>query len=519
MSKFIMHNLTFAYSDYYSPLFDNVNLEIDASWKLGLIGRNARGKTTLLKLLHGKLKSTGGQIVSSVSTELFPYDTNKTYENVADFIKENVGKFKSVEDTLKHYEENGQTGDPLYIEMLTKYYEDGGSTIEADIEKEFFRMGLNSEILRRDWETLSGGERTKIMIIILFLRNPDFVLLDEPTNHLDAKGRNDLANYLQRKQGYIIVSHDIEFLDKTVKHILSINRSNIYIEKGNFTSWKANKDNYEEYEKRQKKNLENKMVQLEKAAENSRKWSDNSNTKKYAYAGHSRNRSLRLMKSAVVAERNIAKSIGKINTMLGNYEEVKPLSFSQTAFGDDVMIAAENLGFAYLDKCLFKGLSFEINSGDRILISGANGTGKSTLLNIITGQTSLQQGSLHINEALQISYSKQIPKFCENYYEVLENNKDAIEKFKYLLTVFDLKADYVQRPWQFMSDGERKKVDIAKSLATPHNLLILDEPLNFTDIYFRKQLSEAIIALKPTMVFVEHDVEFCRNIATKVVSL
>ncbi|MCL2575032.1 MAG: ATP-binding cassette domain-containing protein [Defluviitaleaceae bacterium] len=519
MSKFILHNLTFAYSDYYSPLFDNVNLEIDASWKLGLIGRNARGKTTLLKLLHGILKPTGGQIASSVSTELFPYDINRTYENVADFIKENVGKFKSAEDAIKHYEKNEQTSDPLYIEKLAKYYEDGGGTIEADIEKEFYRMGLNSEILRRDWETLSGGERTKIMIIILFLKNPDFVLLDEPTNHLDAKGRNDLASYLQKKQGYIIVSHDIEFLDKTIKHILSINKSNIYIEKGNFTSWKANKDNYEEYEKRQKKNLENKMVQLEKAAENSRKWSDNSNTKKYPYAGHNRNRSLRIMKSAITAEKNITKNIDKISTMLTNYEETRPLQFSQIAFKGDVMIAVENLDFAYLDKFLFKGLSFEISANDRVLISGANGTGKSTLLNIITGQTGLQQGSLHINKALQISYSKQIPIFCENYYETLENNKDAMEKFKYLLTVFDLKVDYVQRPWHFMSDGERKKIDIAKSLATPHNLLILDEPLNFTDIYFRKQLSEAIIALKPTMVFVEHDAEFCRNIATEVVSL
>ncbi|MCL2169640.1 MAG: ATP-binding cassette domain-containing protein [Defluviitaleaceae bacterium] len=519
MAKFILSNLTFAYSEYYAPLFDGVNLEIDTSWKLGLIGRNARGKTTLLKLLHGMLMPVGGRVISGIKTELFPYDLNYTYENVADFIKENVGGFKSIEDDMMRAETQGQTDDPLYAEMLVKYHEDGGGVIEARTQKEFFRMGLSNELLSRDWKTLSGGEKTKIMIIILFLKNPDFALLDEPTNHLDVKGRNDLADYLLKKKGYIIVSHDTEFLDKTVKYVLSINKSNIYIEKGNFTSWKANKDNYEEYEKRQKKNLENKVVQLEKAAANSRSWSGASNLKKYPFRTMSRNRSLRLMKSAVRAERNITKSIDKISVMLGNYEEAKTLNFSQTAYLDDVMIAAEDIGFAYSGKSLFSGLSFEIRAGDRVQISGSNGAGKSTLLSILTGHIKPQFGEIHISDALEISYSQQIPIFHEDYYAILQADEDAAERFKQLLMVFDLEVDYGQRPWHLMSDGERKKADIARALASPNNLLILDEPLNFTDVYFRKQLSEAIIMLAPTMVFVEHDAQFCRDIATGIVSL
>ncbi|MDR2168438.1 MAG: ATP-binding cassette domain-containing protein [Clostridiales bacterium] len=473
MGKFVLQNLTFEYEGHYVPVFKNVSLEIDASWKLGLVGRNGRGKTTLLKLLHGALAPTSGRLFSGINTELYPYDLNNRRSKVMDFIQANIC----------------------------------GEIMPYMIEREFNLMGLDLGLLDRDWGSLSGGERTKIQIVILYLRNPEFVLFDEPTTHLDSRGRADLARYLAKKQGYIIVSHDAEFLDAAIDRVLSINKSNIYLEKGNFTSWKRNKDEYEEYEKRQKANLTRKVTQLQKTAKNTRSWSDHSNTKKYAFRTSSRNRSLGIMKRAITAEKRIDRKIGIMSDMLKNYEVAARLEFAQEDASSAVLIRAEGIGHGFANKALFCDLHFEVRKGDRIHISGENGSGKSTLLNIIAGRLAPAQGVLTFSKDLLISYSTQIPLAPAG--EIDEN----------IAEMLDIDEDMLLRPFETLSDGERKKIDIARAFSRRNNLIILDEPLNFTDVYFREQLEEAILNIEPTMIFVEHDRRFCGALATKVIEL
>ena len=189
MSKISIHQLNFYYSDYYNPVFNNINLVLDTDWRLGLIGRNGRGKSTFLNLLTGKLKPVKGNISMSVNMEYFPYEINDKYHITMDIIKESIGGLKTMEDTMEQIISNMEENRyDEYSEVQFKYSELKGYEMEGRIFKEMADMGLEKELVYRDFSTLSGGERTRMMIIVLFLRKFSFVLLDEPSNHLDMKG-------------------------------------------------------------------------------------------------------------------------------------------------------------------------------------------------------------------------------------------------------------------------------------------------------------------------------------------
>ena len=206
MSIINVKNLTFRYDGSLNNVFENVSFNIDTDWKLGLIGRNGKGKTTFLKLLLGEYEYKG-TITKSVEFDYFPFEV-KDKERMAIEIVNEIAP--SVEDW--------------------------------QIIKELNLLNTDAEILYRKFNLLSGGEQIKILLISLFLKGNNFLLIDEPTNHLDIETRNNLVEYLNRKKGFILVSHNRNFLDKVVDHIISINNTNIDIQKGNFSSWEGNKD-------------------------------------------------------------------------------------------------------------------------------------------------------------------------------------------------------------------------------------------------------------------------------------
>ena len=212
MSLISVNNLTFGYDGSFNNIFENVSFNIDTDWKLGLIGRNGKGKTTFLKLLQGKYEYRG-TISKSVDVDYFPFEvTNKNR---------------------------------MSIEIVNEI---APNVEDWEIIKELNLLNSDIEILYRNFNLLSGGEQIKILLISLFLKGNNFLLIDEPTNHLDIETRNNLVDYLEKKKGFILVSHDRIFLDKVVNHIISINNTNIEIQQGNFSSWKENKDRQDNFE-------------------------------------------------------------------------------------------------------------------------------------------------------------------------------------------------------------------------------------------------------------------------------
>jgi lincosamide and streptogramin A transport system ATP-binding/permease protein len=212
MALISINNLTFAYDGAADNVFENVSLQIDTSWKLGLVGRNGRGKTTLLRLLMGQLEY-GGKIASNIKFEYFPYEIENLNISAIDIAS------------------------TIYPEIQ-----------EWQLERELNLLSFDTKRLYQTYSHLSYGEKTKIMLASLFCKPNAFLLIDEPTNHLDSAARQILAEYLSRKSGFILVSHDRKVLDECVDHIISINRADIEIIAGNFSVWEQNKEYKDAFE-------------------------------------------------------------------------------------------------------------------------------------------------------------------------------------------------------------------------------------------------------------------------------
>ena len=525
MAKININNMSYCYEGYYNPVFEHVNLTIKTEWRLGLIGRNGRGKTTLLKLLSGELEPTDGKISLPMEVEYFPYPTQCGYTNTRDIIKENVGRLKSMEDTMEAIiSENDEARFDEYSLLQEKYLALDGYEMESKIQKEMDDMGLDSSLLDRDFETLSGGEKTRIMLLTLFLRKKNFILLDEPTNHLDESGKEAVMNYLKKKKGFIVVSHDRAFLDAVIDHVLCINKKDITIEAGNYTTWKQNKDKREEYEFRTRERLEEEIAQLERSARSSRTWANIGNMQSYNYAGHGRANGVETyMRQAKRSEARVQDNIDKKKQLLQNYEEVKPLVMRQK---DDIeekcLIEIKELTFKYedADKEVIKGFNFEVCTGDRIWVKGNNGAGKSTLLKLIS--KAIPNEAITYAEGLHIAMVGQEPAWKSGYVhdEFIDRSEgSAYERFIELCELFEVPEDFLERPLETFSSGELKKVNIARILAEENHIILFDEPLNFMDTYFSEQLEKAILEYQPTMIFVEHDSYFGKEVATKTITL
>ena len=525
MSKITISNMSYYYEDYYNPVYEDINLVIKTDWKLGLIGRNGRGKTTLLKLLHGVLEPTSGKINMPVETEYFPYNNECGYTLTRDIIKENVGKLKSMEDTMEAIiTENDESRFDEYSILQEQYLELDGYEMESKILKELDDMRLDKSLLDREFDTLSGGEKTRIMLLTLFLRKKSFVLLDEPTNHLDEEGKEAVITYLQKKKGFIVISHDRSFLDQVIDHVLSINKSDITIEKGNYSSWKHNKDKKEEFEFRTRERLEEEIAQLERSAKSNRTWANIGNMQRYQFAGNGRANGVETyMRQAKRSEVRMQDNIDKKKQLLQNYEEVKPLVIHQK---DDIeekcLIKVKELSFKYAEdeKQIIKGFNYEVCVGDRIWIKGKNGAGKSTLLKLFSKV--LPSEAIEYAEGLQVTMVAQEPTWRKGY--IRDGFEEKIgtmvyERFLELCDYFELPESFLERPLETFSSGELKKVNIARALAEKNHMIVFDEPLNYMDTYFAEQLQKAILEYQPTIIFVEHDSYFGQAIATKTIQI
>lgn len=529
MSLIQIENLTFSYPGSYDNIFEHVSFQIDTDWKLGFVGRNGRGKTTFLNLLQGKYEYSG-TIASSVQFDYFP---------------------REVED------ESRWTG-----EILQEICPEAQ---EWELVRELSYLSVPEDVLWRPYQTLSKGEQTKAQLAACFLREGNFLLIDEPTNHLDMEGRQMAAAYLKKKKGFILVSHDRRFLDGCVDHILSLNRADIEVQSGNFSSWMENFNRQQEFERLKKERLQKDVRRLEKSAKRTGGWSDQvEKTKKgtrnsglrpdRGFIGH---KSAKMMKRAKVIEARQHQAIEEKSGLLKNMETAESLKLSPMTYHTDRLASFLEVAVRYGEKEICGPLSFEVRRGERIALEGGNGSGKSSLLKIMMeesygkdmqGRQHLQSsespagsmavcsggtqawqcrrnrinhtGTITVGSGLVISY---VPQDTSHLKGSLSDfaEKAGIEEslFKTVLRKMDFARVQFEKDMADFSGGQKKKALLARSLCEQAHLYVWDEPLNFVDVYSRMQIEELIREFSPAMIFVEHDEAFRDMVATRVINV
>lgn len=492
MSLINVSNLTFAYEGTYDNIFEHVNFQLDTDWKLGFTGRNGRGKTTFLNLLLGKYEYSG-TISAQVSFEYFPFTVADPTSQTLDVISEI---------------------DPEYVHWK--------------LMRELNLLKVAEDVLYRPFNSLSNGEQTKVLLAALFIKENSFLLIDEPTNHLDMKARKLVSDYLSTKSGYILVSHDRAFLDNCVDHILSINKTNIEIQKGNFSSWWENKTRQDNFELAEDEKLRRDIKRLSASSKRTGGWAHevekskngtrNSGSKlDKGYVGH---KAAKMMKRSKSIQQRQESAITEKSKLLRNIESSDSLEISQLPYHKQQLAELDEVSIFYGDKSICSEVSFTIEQGDRIALTGSNGSGKSSILKLICGEDIHHTGVIRKDSQLAISYVSQDTSHLQGSLSEYAREHGIDESlFKSILRKLDFSRTQFEKELSTYSGGQKKKVLIARSLSEKVHLHIWDEPLNFIDVISRMQIEELLMEHKPTILFVEHDREFCTNIATKIEAL
>jgi len=490
-----IENLSFAYPDSLENIFSGLNLSLDTCWRLGIVGDNGRGKSTFLKLLCGEIYGEG-KITTNARFNRFPQyvdDVNKTpYELFFDFNAD--GEFWR-------------------------------------LRRECNLIGLDEEALYRPYMTLSGGEQTKFLLAAAFSRE-GVALVDEPTDHLDLQGRERVAEYLNGKNGFIVVSHDRTFLDGCCERILAFEKAGVFLAKGNYSVYRAEADKRRTAEAVKKEKLENERAKLARSAARASRWGENaesaiSNKNEKIVdmhaaidRGYLTAKAAKTQKRAVVIADRYGRAAEGIKEILkGMGGEAEELRLQPQKFFRKDLVKLKDICVRTGQKSILSGLDFCLFEGERVAVTGGNGCGKSTLLKLICGILGRQfeiEGEISLPASLKISY---VPQTCEDEgYLGAYAQKYGIEEgyFKAILNKFGFDKKDFDRDISAFSQGQKKKTALARSLCEKANIYIWDEPLNYLDISSREQIERALISSGATVLFVEHDASFIKNASTRI---
>ena len=503
MSLIDVSGLSFGYEGSPDMVFDGVSFQVDTDWKLGLIGRNGKGKTTLLKLLMGEYEYRG-KISASVEFEYFPC---------------------AVE------ERELDTVDLLY-------------TLQPDCElwrvkKEFSGLRLGEEVLERPFSSLSNVEQTKVLLALLFSRENGFLLIDEPTNHLDMEAREAVGRYLSGKKGFILVSHDRAFMDACVDHVLVLNRTTVEVQRGNFSTWQENKRMRDEGEIRQNEKLKKEIGRLTAAAGQAGRWADGAEATKLgrgaavhatqsisrAYIGE-KSRKMQMRRKNL--EKRRERELEEKKELLKDVETVEDVKLFPLTYRKEILAEAKDLSLSYDGRTVAGGLSFLVRRGSRTALCGKNGCGKSSVLKAILqaagadcpGPFPQTEGILEIGSGLVVSWVPQSADFLGGTVGEFAAERGIEESLlKTLLRKLDFSREQFELDMRDYSAGQKKKVLLAGSLCSQAHLYIWDEPLNYIDVFSRMQLEELILRYSPTLLLVEHDRAFLERIGADFVEI
>ena len=492
MSIIQVSHLSFTYDGSYTPVFEDVSFQLDTDWKHGFIGRNGKGKTTFLRLLMGGCDYSGS-ITASVDFEYFPFPVEDprrdTYEVLA-----------QINPVMEQWE----------------------------LSRELSLLGTDADILYRPFSTLSFGEQTKALLCTLFLKEHAFLLIDEPTNHLDALAREKVSSYLAQKSGYILVSHDRDFLDRCVDHVLVLNRQTIEVRKGNFSSWYADKTAKDNLERKQNEQLKKDIRQLKEAAKRAERWSDKVEKTKIGSRvaglkpdrGHIGHQAAKMMKRSKSLEARKENAVLEKESLLKDVESIESLKLNLLKHHSSRRAAFHGLTVSYGGAPILSDFDLEIRQGDRIALSGKNGSGKSTLIKLLLNEDIPHTGEIYTAGGLRISYIPQDTSHLRGRLTDLAAAAGLDETlFLTVLRKLGLEREQFDQRVENYSEGQKKKVLLASSLCEPAHLFLWDEPLNFIDVFSRIQLEDLLLQFQPSMLFVEHDRAFREKIATRIIEL
>lgn len=502
-------------SKYYGEraIFLNIQFQLEAGEKVALVGANGTGKTTLLRCLAGLEDYDGGQIFLSKDvrigflTQIMEVETLdltlsefmlEEYQDLIDLRKQ----LKQLEKTMSLPEIYGDEAElnkvmKTYAVCTEKYEAGNGYFLESRIKEVILGLGFTLEDLDRSMNTFSGGQKTRLHLARILLREPELLFLDEPTNYLDLKAIEWLEGFLRSYQGTIlVVSHDRYFLDEITERVLELEDTALYSYTGNYSAFMLQKamkqaSQAKEYAKEQAriKRLE-EYIRKNKAGVNARQ---------------ARGREKQLAKMGQISKPKERMSLS--------------FSFQQAYESGEQVLKVRNLTLSYPGKMIAEKLSFTIERGDRIGLVGPNGCGKTTLLKALLGKIPYE-GTVAFGVGVKVGYYAQEHEnlsFVGTVIdEIMKDNRLTIQMARDLLARFQFKGEDVYKYTGDLSGGEKSRLIMAKLFLTEANFLILDEPTNHLDIYARQGLEDALAEFAGTIIFVSHDRYLLNKLADKI---
>jgi ATP-binding cassette, subfamily F, member 3 len=496
-------------------VLSGASLSVEAGEKIGLVGRNGAGKTTLLEILadhseadSGSVERVGGAKVGMTSQSLYAGERGRLsveQEIISAFepLIERGKKLKELE--LRLSENPSATLLERYGRLQGEFERHGGYDYRARAASTLSGFGFAPEDWKRPVGSFSGGEQSRIALARLLLAEPDLVLLDEPTNHLDLKALEWLENFIKgTKSAVLVVSHDRYFLDAVAGSILELEDGKLTRYVGNYSKYTGEKKARSEQLARKVKANAERRAQLERFIE--------------------KNRAKARKASQAKSKQKLLDRMGKIEAPKEDTKNMK-FDLGETSRGGRVVLEMEDVRYAHevSDEPLLEALDLVVERGERVALLGSNGTGKSTIMRLATGELSPQRGSVRLGHNVLPAYQDQQLARLDDGKTVLQETMDATglkaPEARDLLGAFLFSGDDVFKKVSSLSGGERNRLSLAEIVVSGANLLLLDEPTNNLDIPALEALEEALLEYRGTMFFISHDRYFLRKLATRVVEL
>ncbi len=495
-------------------VLDGLTFQIDQGERVGLLGRNGAGKTTLFRILTGELDPDEGQVVIGQGRRLGLISQIPVYPagyTVEDVLRSAFRRLESVAEEMKTLEARMAAGesDPAilrrYGSLSERFEIFGGYDTDVAVNKVAQGLSIPQEMRAQLFDSLSGGEKTRVNLGRLILEDTDILLLDEPTNHLDLHAVEWLEEYIQKFRGTVAaISHDRYFLDRVVTRVIEIDGGKAEFYSGNYSFYAVEKERRYQERMKQYQKEQAKIEQLERAADQLRLWAFQGMDKTY--------------RRAINIERRIERMRTTAKPVKARKMDAR---FSTAEFHGDEVLGVRNLAKSYGEKHLFDGITLKVEASERIALIGDNGTGKSTLIKMIVGELYPDDGRIRLGPQTRLAYLPQIIHFEHPDWNLVENMMAAkrglsAQSARNRLAAYDFRGEDVFKPVSVLSGGEQSRLRLCMLMDGEINFLILDEPTNHLDIASREWIEEAVEAYDGALLFVSHDRYFINRFATRI---